>query len=29
MNVDHPFFFCIEDGQTGLWLFMGTVENPA
>lgn len=29
MNVDHPFFFCIEDGQTGLWLFMGTIETPS
>lgn len=29
MNVDRPFFFCIEDGQTRLWLFMGTIGNPA
>ncbi|MDR0268530.1 serpin family protein [Paenibacillus sp.] len=28
MDVDHPFFFCIEDHQTGLWIFMGTIENP-
>ncbi|MBE9916310.1 serpin family protein [Paenibacillus donghaensis] len=28
MDVDHPFFFCIEDRQTGLWIFMGTIENP-
>ncbi len=27
MSVDHPFFFSIEDSQTGLWLFLGTIEG--
>lgn len=29
MIVDHPFFFCIEDSLTGLWLFLGTVVDPS
>ncbi|MED5017992.1 serpin family protein [Paenibacillus chibensis] len=27
MTMDHPFFFSIEDSQTGLWLFLGTIES--
>ncbi|MGG3504940.1 serpin family protein [Paenibacillus lautus] len=28
MNVDRPFFFAIEDRDTGTWLFMGSVLRP-
>ncbi|MBT2765142.1 serpin family protein [Paenibacillus sp. ISL-20] len=28
MNVDRPFFFAIEDRDTGAWLFMGSVLKP-
>lgn len=28
MNVDRPFFFAIEDRDTGTWLFMGSVLKP-
>ncbi|WP_054955883.1 serpin family protein [Paenibacillus dakarensis] len=28
MKVDRPFFFAIEDGDTGAWLFMGSITNP-
>lgn len=29
MTVDRPFFFAIEDRQTGAWLFVGSVYDPA
>lgn len=28
MSVDRPFFFAIEDRDTGAWLFMGSIKNP-
>ncbi|WP_440837604.1 serpin family protein [Paenibacillus sp. 22594] len=28
MTVNRPFLFVIEDRQTGVWLFIGAVENP-
>jgi serine protease inhibitor len=28
MNISRPFFFAIEDRDTGTWLFMGSVLNP-
>ncbi|MUG66002.1 MULTISPECIES: serpin family protein [Paenibacillus] len=28
MHVDRPFFFAIEDRDTGAWLFMGSVNQP-
>lgn len=28
MIVDRPFFFAIEDRDTGAWLFMGSITNP-
>ncbi|MNR55069.1 Serpin (serine protease inhibitor) [compost metagenome] len=28
MTVNRPFIFIIEDIQTGVWLFMGAIENP-
>jgi serine protease inhibitor len=28
MTVDRPFFFAIEDRQTGAWLFVGSVYDP-
>jgi len=28
MNINRPFFFAIEDRDTGTWLFMGSVLNP-
>lgn len=28
MNVNRPFYYVIEDNQTGVWLFLGIVENP-
>lgn len=28
MNVDRPFFFAIQDDQTGTVLFMGSILNP-
>lgn len=29
MNVNRPFFFAITDEETGVMLFMGSIENPA
>ncbi|GAB6992339.1 serpin family protein [Paenibacillus pini] len=29
MVVNRPFFFAIEDAQTKLWLFMGSINDPA
>lgn len=28
MNINRPFFFAIEDRDTGAWLFMGSVLKP-
>ncbi|MNE75006.1 Serpin (serine protease inhibitor) [compost metagenome] len=28
MIVNRPFIYIIEDIQTGVWLFMGAIENP-
>jgi serine protease inhibitor len=28
LTVDRPFFFAIEDRQTGAWLFMGSIYEP-
>ncbi|WP_054941910.1 serpin family protein [Paenibacillus ihuae] len=28
MTVNRPFIYIIEDIQTGVWLFMGAIENP-
>ncbi|OKP97641.1 serpin family protein [Paenibacillus sp. P46E] len=28
MTVNRPFLFVIEERQTGVWLFIGAVENP-
>lgn len=28
MKVNRPFLFVIEDTQTGVWLFLGAIENP-
>lgn len=28
MSVDRPFFFAIEDRETGCWIFMGAVNDP-
>ncbi|KOP66807.1 proteinase inhibitor I4 serpin [Bacillus sp. FJAT-18019] len=28
MNINRPFFFAIEDRDTGTWLFMGSVLKP-
>ncbi|NQX58118.1 serpin family protein [Paenibacillus qinlingensis] len=28
MTINRPFFFAIEDRQTGLWLFVGSVVEP-
>ncbi|GAB6926887.1 serpin family protein [Paenibacillus sp. JCM 10914] len=28
MQINRPFFFAIEDRDTGTWLFMGSVMNP-
>ncbi|NMO96123.1 serpin family protein [Paenibacillus lemnae] len=28
MTADRPFFFAIEDRDTGAWLFMGSVHDP-
>lgn len=28
MVVNRPFFYVIRDNQTGVWLFLGAVENP-
>ncbi|MGG4095053.1 serpin family protein [Paenibacillus lautus] len=28
MNINRPFFFAIEDRDTGTWLFMGSVLRP-
>ncbi|WP_189028818.1 serpin family protein [Paenibacillus albidus] len=28
MIVDRPFFYAVEDAQTGLWLFLGEIEDP-
>lgn len=28
MNINRPFFFAIEDRDTGTWLFMGSVLQP-
>lgn len=27
-HVDHPFLFAIQDRQTGLYLFLGSVAHP-
>jgi len=29
MNVNRPFFFAIEDLQSGVQLFTGSLYNPA
>lgn len=29
MNMDHPFFYAIEDDATGELLFVGILMNPA
>ncbi|MEC0093324.1 serpin family protein [Paenibacillus macquariensis] len=28
MTIDRPFFFAIEDTQTKVWLFLGTITEP-
>ncbi|WP_268794501.1 serpin family protein [Paenibacillus sp. DMB20] len=28
MTVNRPFFFAIEDRDTGTWIFMGSVNRP-
>ncbi|WP_342566507.1 serpin family protein [Paenibacillus sp. FSL R7-0345] len=28
LTADRPFIFIIEDRQTGVWLFLGTISNP-
>jgi serine protease inhibitor len=28
MTMDHPFFYAIQDGQTGELLFVGILMNP-
>lgn len=29
LNVNRPFFFAITDEETGVMLFMGSIENPS
>jgi serine protease inhibitor len=29
MVMDHPFFYAIQDGETGELLFLGVMLNPA